>query len=85
MDTAAAVKQYIVASFLPDATVDELRSDYDLLANGVIDSLGLLRLVSWLAERFQLPIDDLDIAPEDFASVDAICAFINDATVRVQK
>lgn len=74
-----AVKEYIVTTFLPDVTADQLRSDYNLLANGAIDSLGLLKLIAWLEERFQISIDDVEIAPEDFRSVDSICKFIEKA------
>lgn len=76
VDQAHVIKQYIVGEFLTDASVDQLRDDYDLLANGVIDSLGLLRLIAWLEERFGIAIDDVDIAPEHFQTVNAIRAFI---------
>ncbi len=51
-------------------------NDYDLIANGVVDSLGLLRLIGWLETRFEIPIDDIEIAEKDFVTVDAICEFI---------
>jgi len=57
-------------------TSDELADDYDLVANGVIDSLGLLRVVSWLENRFDIPVDEVDISEQDFVSVAAICAFV---------
>ncbi len=82
MDEAGTVTAFIVANFLPDATVDQLGSGYDLLANGVIDSLGLLRLISWLEERFQTIIDDAEIAPENFRTVDAICQFLDESRAR---
>jgi acyl carrier protein len=77
MSNAEVVKKYIVTEFLPDVAVEELEDGYDLLASGVIDSLGLLRLVSWLETEFELPIDDVEIVEQDFVSVDAICAFID--------
>jgi D-alanine--poly(phosphoribitol) ligase subunit 2 len=36
------VKQFIVDEFMPDVPVEELDADFDLLAGGVVDSLGLL-------------------------------------------
>ena len=39
---AERVKGFIVAEFRPGVTADQLADDYDLVANGVIDSLGLL-------------------------------------------
>jgi acyl carrier protein len=76
MDCTEEVKEFIVEEFLPDITVDQLASDYDLLNGGVIDSLGLLKVIAWLEDRFEVVIDDLDIGPEDFRSVDAISRFV---------
>lgn len=73
---ADQIKGFIFAEFLPGVTSDQLADDYDLVANGVIDSLGLLRVVSWLEDRFDIPMDEVDISEQDFVSVTAICAFV---------
>jgi len=78
---ADQIKEFIFAEFLPGVTSDQLADDYDLVANGVIDSLGLLRVVSWLENRFDIPIDEVDISEQDFVSVAAICEFV-DRTAR---
>jgi len=70
------VKSFIVEKFAPDVRVDELDDDYDLLDNGVVDSLALLRLISWVGDRFEIPIDDIDLTPDHFRSVSAIDDFI---------
>jgi acyl carrier protein len=72
MDSTTAIRQHIVAEYLADASVSQLPDDYDLLGNGVIDSLGLLRLIAWLEQRFGVSVDEIDIAPEDFRTVSAI-------------
>ena len=40
-DETAKIKGFIVEEFMPDISVDELESDFDLLNGGVVDSLGL--------------------------------------------
>jgi acyl carrier protein len=70
------IKQFVIDEFLPDVTGADLTTDYDLVATGVIDSLGLLKLIAWLEERFELPIDDLELDPDSFRTIDAIDAFI---------
>ncbi len=79
MDTTLTIKQFIVEEFLPDVTADQLDSNYDLLTNGVIDSLGLLKMIAWIEDRFQIAADDLDLAPERFCTVDTIRLLIADA------
>jgi acyl carrier protein len=70
------VKEYIVSEFLPDVSADDLTDDYELIATGVIDSLGVLRLIGWLETRFDIPVDDIDISELDFVTVNAINQFI---------
>ncbi|GAA3010616.1 acyl carrier protein [Actinokineospora diospyrosa] len=76
------ITRHVVAEFAPDIRADELDADYDLLANGVVDSLDLLRLIGWLGERFDLPVEDFDLAPEQFRSIRAIDAFVESALVK---
>lgn len=76
MDTTQVITEFIVAEYLPDAPPEELEADYNLFHNGVINSLGLLRLIEWVRDRFGIPIDDLDIVPENFSSVAAIREFV---------
>ncbi|MDH6128150.1 acyl carrier protein [Kitasatospora sp. GP82] len=79
MTTSAEIKEFITAKFLPDTDPAELTDDYDLVENGVIDSLGLLRVISWVAETYGLPLDDIAIAPENFRSIEAIRNFVDES------
>ena len=80
IDHTTQIKQFIVEEFLPDVAVDELDDHYDLLEGAVIDSLGLLQVIAWLEDTFALALDDAEIAPEQFRSVDSIQAFIGQST-----
>ncbi|MFI6447718.1 phosphopantetheine-binding protein [Kitasatospora sp. NPDC050543] len=73
------IKKYLIEQFLLDVTVEELADDFDLLASGVVDSLGLLTLVGWLENTYRLDIDALEIAPENFRTVGAVDAFLDQA------
>ena len=76
-ETTAKIKQFIVDEFMPDVSVDELDSDFDLLTGGVVDSLGLLQVVAWLESEFDVAVDDSQLGPESFRTVDAIKAFVD--------
>ena len=80
MSHAQTITQYVVEEFLPDVSPDELAADHDLLADGVIDSLGLLKLIAWVEDHFQLAVHDTDLDPNNFRSVQAIEAFIEEAS-----
>ena len=64
---------------MPDVSVDELDSDFDLLTGGVVDSLGLLQVVAWLETEFDVGVDDSQLGPESFRTVDAIKEFVEQA------
>jgi methoxymalonate biosynthesis acyl carrier protein len=76
MSTTRAIEEYILAEYLPGTPIDELDPTYDLLENGVVDSLGLLRLVAWVGENYHIPVDDIEISPENFRSVNEISQFV---------
>lgn len=76
MNHIPTVTRFVLDEFLPDVQESELDPDYDLVEGGVIDSLGLLQLFAWLAERFNLAVDDHELDPDDFRSVGSIAAFI---------
>jgi acyl carrier protein len=80
MSHVDTIKQFVIDEFLPDVSVNELDADHDLLADGVIDSLGLLKLIAWLEDRFDLSVDDSALDPDNFRTVAAIDAFVESAS-----
>lgn len=79
MDHTQTITKFLVDEFLPDVPADSLAADYDLLAGGVLDSLGLLKVIVWLEDRFDVVLDDVEIEPDNFRTVAAINAFVRSA------
>ncbi|OLF06628.1 acyl carrier protein [Actinophytocola xinjiangensis] len=76
MSNIEAIKRFLIEEFLPDVNSSELDVDHDLLGDGLIDSLGVLKLITWLEEKFSLTIGDAELDPDNFRSVAAIEQFI---------
>lgn len=74
--SAAVIRDYISRELVRDPAVLPLEDATPLLESGILDSLSLLRLVVFIQDRFGIVMDDLDVVPEHFASVDAICAYL---------
>jgi acyl carrier protein len=72
----AVINDYISQELVQDATLLPLTNTTSLLETGVLDSLSLLKLVLFVQERFGIVVDDVDLVPEHFASVDAICVYL---------
>jgi acyl carrier protein len=78
-ETTAKIKQFIVEEFMPDVPAEELEDDFDLLTGGVVDSLGLLKVVAWLEDEFDISVDDSELGPDSFRTVVAIKAYVDQA------
>jgi acyl carrier protein len=78
-DNTDKIKEFIVEEFMPDVPASELDSDFDLLTGGVVDSLGLLKVVAWLETEFGIVVDESELGPESFRTVAAINEFIEKA------
>ena len=72
----AIVNDYIRREIVQDPSLLPLGNETSLLETGILDSLSLLRLVVFIQERFGVVVEDLDLVPEHFTSVDTICAYL---------
>ncbi len=54
----------------------ELADDYPLIENHVIDSLGLFQLVGFLETEYGVTIDDADLTPDKFGSLNEIAELV---------
>ena len=70
---ANEIKKYLVQQF--PATKNVGASD-PLLDGGLIDSLGILDVVTFLENRFGVIFSDEDLSPENFATVRSIADFV---------
>ena len=79
-DPRQILKAYIVKTF-PRASDGSLTLEDGLLENGIIDSLDMIKLVSFVENEFRIFISDDDLAPENFASINAIAVFVEAKTL----
>ena len=56
---------------------DELTDSGSLLEMNIIDSTGVLELVGFLEETFEITIEDDELVPENLDSINRIADFIN--------
>jgi acyl carrier protein len=73
MRTRERVRGFIRESFF----VDDFRDDDSFLGNGLIDSLGVMQLVSFVESEFAIRVEDEDLVPDNFDSVERVAAFVD--------
>lgn len=76
------VRGFIIDDLGWAGPASDLTADYDLLENDVVDSLGILRLVTLIEEHFDVEIPDEQLVPENFVSLRALASLIEPLVVR---
>lgn len=76
MEKQSVLMRYIKEDLLRGRMKD-LQAEDDLLSSGVINSLGILQLVSFVEERMGIEIPDEDVIYENFHSVSALAEYLD--------
>jgi len=76
MQIERVIKEYILTEIMHERDMSDLKNDEPLLENGIIDSVGLLHLLTFIEEKFTLQVPDEEVVPENFENVGAIVNFI---------
>lgn len=74
--TAQRIRQLMVENLTYGGSWSEVDEDYPLLAKHVIDSLGMLKLVSLIEEEFDVEIDDDDVVPDNWKTIRDVAALV---------
>jgi len=77
MNTNEVIRDFITNEILHGSLVSPLGDEDQLVESGIIDSLGVMTLLSFLDEKFSIQVSGDDLIPENFESVSAIAALVN--------
>lgn len=77
MEIAQQVREFIIDNFMMGRSPDELANDDSLLEKGIIDSTGVLELVSFIEETHGFTVEDDELVPENLDSVNQLVNYIN--------
>ena len=77
MGTIEILKQFITEEFVPVGDANELQENQSLLETVIIDSLGIMKLLVFIEEKFQLKVSDEELIPENFETLFAIAKLIS--------
>jgi acyl carrier protein len=74
--TESAVHQFLIEDVFYDKDLKNLGPDDSLLAKGLLDSLSILKTVTFCEEQFGITIPDEDVLPDHFESIRAIAKLV---------
>ena len=75
-DVKDVLKHYLHEELDDNGAPAEVKEDENLLANGIIDSLGVLKLVSFIEHQFNVQIPDEDVTINNFRSLKDIASYL---------
>jgi len=75
IEIVSSLRRFIVGNF-PAAGRRVLRETDMLLESGLIDSTGVLELVGFLESEFKVAVDDDELVPDNFQSIERIALYV---------
>jgi acyl carrier protein len=77
MQYKSEIRQFVVENFLYGRDDDTLGDDVSFLEKGIIDSTGVLELVSFIEEKYGISVDDQELIPDNFDSLNNLSSFVS--------
>jgi acyl carrier protein len=72
------IKEFILENFLFGADGNSINYDDSFLEKGIVDSTGVLELVSFIEEKYGISVDDDELVPENLDSINNLARFVHE-------
>lgn len=79
------LRHYITENFLFGQDDTTLTDDVSFLEKGLIDSTGVLEIVAHLEQTYGLSVEDEELVPQNFDSINNLAAYVSRKTGRVDQ
>jgi acyl carrier protein len=76
MSIESEIRDYIAANLLFSPDGFHYPDDASFLREGIIDSIGVMELVTFVQSTFKIKVDQAEVTPENFDSVTRLAAFV---------
>lgn len=76
MEIERKIRDFILENYLFSTDDGTLQIDQSLVQSGVLDSTGILELVSFLHEAFEVVVYDEEMIPENLDSIARLSGFV---------
>ena len=84
MNSREKITRFINNEFLDNSESENIPDDLDLIESGIVDSLGILRIVVFLEEELNIVIEPEQMVPKNMSSIGAILRLVDSEPLTVQ-
>jgi acyl carrier protein len=75
-DVEQTIRKYIAENMLFSGNGYPYADGASFLEEGIVDSMGIMELVMFVEENFQVTVEDEDLVPDNFDSVSRLASYI---------
>lgn len=76
MQSREMIREFIQAELVQDSKYANLGDSDPLIESGIIDSLGMMKLIGFLEEKLSVELSDDELVPQNFSTVEAISSLV---------
>lgn len=76
MEIETEIKKFIAKNLLYSGDGFKYSDDVSFLEEGIVDSIGVMELVAFVEEYFKFRVNDQDVTPDNFDSVNRLAGYI---------
>jgi acyl carrier protein len=76
MEITTRVRDFVGSELDKEKRYGLLKDTDSLIETGIIDSLGIMRLLAYLESEFSIRLADEDLVPENFETIQAIRSLV---------
>lgn len=76
MDHKKQIKHFVLENYLFTDDQSAIADGDSLIRNGIVDSTGMLELIGHLEETYSIKVENAEMIPANFDSIDTIGAFV---------
>ena len=69
------IRTYIMDNILLGSADKSIADDDSFFGKGIIDSTGILELVAFLEDEFEIEVKDEELIPDNFDSIEKLAAY----------
>ncbi|MEE9117739.1 MAG: acyl carrier protein [Calditrichia bacterium] len=76
MSVIDEIEKFLLTEVAAGLNKESISPDEDLLMQGIIDSLGIMKLTAFLEKTYGIKVADEDMVPENFQSLNSLNKFV---------
>lgn len=70
------LRQYMLENFLFSDDESELNNEDSFLDMGVVDSTGIMEVIAYIEDEFEVNVEDEEMIPENLDSINSLVAYL---------